>query len=199
MTMTMLILAVDSKTDEVGAGDVANERAGFGSIGGQFGVLRNIKGNYDSSVLDVIRVGDVGVTAEKRRMDANASPLIGQGELHGGGGILERHADDCVKLPVTANMMPGKEETAEANDEDEGQEPLDRTANGALLPLVASRRALATAESAPEARFRSADNELDVGFVQDVDGVVCRGSLLDWEFRHKWGGGHWEVVYSGKL
>jgi len=174
--LLVLVLGVDTEGDELGTGDVASEDLSLTVIISQLAVLGELEGDLDSALRDVIRVDDVRFAGGQRRVEADASELMSEGELNGGGGVGHRDADDGMALPrkVGTNVMPSNEQEGEYHQEERNKAKLDGLAEAALgLPLSGSAGP-AMAELAPEAAplSRLADNEFDVGLVDGVDGFL---------------------------
>jgi hypothetical protein len=122
---------------------------------------------------DLVRVSDLDVVGSERRVETEVGAEVGQRKVDGGGSIGDGNTDDWVHLLELVDMMPRGEETDQAEQQADGEEPPDGPTNGAArLGLSVGVAARAT-ESAPEASTAASlrsglttDGELDVGFVE---------------------------------
>jgi len=200
--ISLLVLGVNAHADKLRAGNVANVVLRDVLVVIQLDVSGEVELDRDSTLLDVVGVGDVDVIAVERVVDADMGVQVGEREGYlAGSGALERNADNGMVLQHAVTLVLGKEEAGDAQDEEDGEEPSDSTLEAApllLLPLsVGSTGATTMAESAPEASAPTSDGKL-LGVVVEV---------VDWEHRFNWrlhvswvlrhercSGRHWERV-----
>jgi len=178
MALVMLVFGVNPETNVFRTSYVADKQLSIAFLIDQGGIGGKLKGDGDSSILNIIGVYNVRVAPGQGGVETNKGELM-ERKFDCRGETIERNASYWMSSGM---VMLGKEEASDTENDESGEEPLDGTTKGALLLVVLGvAAALATAEPGPEAAplGGSADDELQVRFVDGWDGEDKVFLLLD--------------------
>jgi len=181
LLVVTVTFTVNTQSSVLGSTDVANKEFGVAFLVYQLDIGREIEGDEDAALLNILEVNNAGITAGERGMNADLSVLVSQVEFDGGGSLCDGYADDGVRLDMMANLALGKEKTRNTKENEDGQEPANGPTDGApllFLAIAAGSGTPVATEPAPEAALCwSTNNEFDVGLVGG-DSLVDDGVFL---------------------
>jgi len=115
--VVMLVLGVDTKADELGAGNVANVELGVLHV--ELGIPGQFERDHSGTFGDVVGMGDARITAREGGMEANVGVFISKRKTDRVFILGERNAGDGVMLHHAVHLVLVEEEPSDSEDEEE--------------------------------------------------------------------------------
>jgi len=124
VVLVSVVLGVNTEGSHPGSDHAASEELGFILIVDEFGVFGEIERDDNGALSNLLGVNDLGVAGSKGWVEAESSE-VSERKFQGSGGAVDSNAGDGMLLHLVADMMPAKEESSDAGEEEESKDGTD--------------------------------------------------------------------------